>query len=402
MVMDPEELKALAQQLKSAADDVKKQGEHAAAEMKRIGELSVGSKAAADEALTKHNELAARLNALEQKAVRSQGEGRRHLSAGAAFTAAEEFKSFVKGGGRGRIAVEVKAIVSSLTTDADGSAGDLVVPNRLPGINMPGLRTMRIRDLLMPGRTATGLIQYQKETGFTNAAATVSETSGATKATSDIKFDLISSAVTTIAHLIKTTKQILDDVPALQSYIDGRLRYGLMLREEAQLLSGAGTGTELNGVDTQATAYAAPITPDGAGNLNRVDVLRLAMLQAALAEYPSSGIVLHPGEWAQIELTKDESGGYLFSNPAADGQPRLWGLPVVATQALAADRFLVGAFNMGAQIFDRQDATVEISTEDGDNFAKNLITIRAEERLALAVFRPEAFIKGTFSTALAL
>jgi HK97 family phage major capsid protein len=132
----------------------------------------------------------------------------------------------------------------------------------------------------------------------------------------------------------------------------------------------------------------------------RFDVIRFAILQAALAELPPSGIVLHPTDWALIELTKDENGRYIIGNPAGEAQPRLWGLPVVPTQAMGLDKFLVGAFSTAAQIFDRQTARVEMSTEDSDNFRKNLVTIRAEERLGLAVYRPEAFIKGDFSDAI--
>src|SRR3546814_2014836 len=113
------------------------------------------------------------------------------------------------------------------------------------------------------------------------------------------------------------------------------------------------------------------------------------LLQAALAEFPATGHVLNPIDWAEIELTKITDGGYLFANPQNDSQPRLWGLPVVETQAMTAGNFLTGAFRLGAQIFDRQDARVEVSTEDSDNFRKNLVTILAEERLALAVYRPE-------------
>jgi HK97 family phage major capsid protein len=94
--------------------------------------------------------------------------------------------------------------------------------------------------------------------------------------------------VTTIAHWVLATKQILDDVPQLQSYIDGRLRYGLKYVEDNQLLNGGGTGTDLNGIYTQATAYSAPIVPTAAGNLTKIDVIRLAMLQAFLAEYPAT------------------------------------------------------------------------------------------------------------------
>lgn len=198
-----------------------------------------------------------------------------------------------------------------------------------------------------------------------------------------------------VSHL--ATRQILDDVPMLQSYIDGRLTYGLALVEENQLLNGGGTGTDLHGVYTQATAFAPPITIPAP--VTRIDVLRLAMLQTALSELMSTGVVLHPSDWAAIELLKDTTGQFIIGNPQGNLSPTLWGQPVVATQSMATGKFLTGAFQLGAQIFDRMDAMVEISTEDDQNFRKNLVTVLAEERLALAVYRPEAFVKGDFAAA---
>src|SRR3546814_4994272 len=131
--------------------------------------------------------------------------------------------------------------------------------------------------------------------------------------------------ISTIAHWVLATRQILDDVAMLQSYIDGRLRYGLAYAEELQLLNGDGTGTNLNGVYTQATTFASPLAAANADLDTKVDVLRLAMLQAALAEFPATGHVLNPIDWAEIELTKITDGGYLFANPQNDSQPRLWG-----------------------------------------------------------------------------
>lgn len=393
----------LAVQLKTAADDVKKSAETTQTELKNLGKTTEETKKSADEALVKHNEMSARMTELEQKMTQlKQGGGpERAKSLGQMVTEDEAVKSFLDGSRKGRVSMHVKAIISAATTVADGSAGDLIVPQRVAGIVATPQRRFTIRDLLTPGRTDKNAIQYVKETGFTNNAATVSELTGALKPQSDIQFDIVTSAVSTIAHWVLATKQILDDVPQLQSYIDGRLRYGLQFVEENQLLNGSGTGTDLNGIYTQATAYSAPIVPSAAGNLTKIDVIRLAILQAFLAEYPANGIVMHPSDWADIELTKTDEGAYLFANPQGGTEPRLWRLPVVETQAMTVDRFLTGAFNLGAQIFDREDANVEISTEDSDNFRKNLVTIRAEERLALAVYRPESFIKGTFATALA-
>jgi HK97 family phage major capsid protein len=387
--------------LKDTADHVKKTAETAQAEMKNLGQLTEDTKKAADEALVKHNELSARMTEIEQKMVKGQTEPERRKSLGQSVVDSDEVKALMANATkRGRATVSVKAIISALTTDADGSAGDMLIPQRVDGIVAPPTRRMTVRDLITPGRTAGNAIQFVKETGFTNNAATVTETAGTAKPQSDIKFDVVNTSVTTIAHYVKATKQILDDAPQLQSYIDGRLRYGLMYVEENQLLNGGGTGTDLNGIYTQASTYAAPIAPSAAGNLTKIDVIRLAILQAALAEYPVTGIVMHPSDWTDIELTKTDQGQYLFTNPQNGTEPRLWRLPVVETQAMSIDRFLVGAFRLGAQLFDREDANVEISTEDQDNFIKNLVTIRAEERLALAVYRPEAFVKGTYTAAL--
>lgn len=388
------DIKTLAVDLKKAADDVKKIGETATAEMKNLGTVTADTKKSADELLVKHNEISSRLTEVEQKMVRGAGQPERRKSIGEHVTDSDEVQAFLKSSRKGGVSVNVKAIISSLTTDAAGSAGDLIVPDRR-GLIDPVQRRMTIRDLITPGRTASNAIQYIKETGFTNAAATHTETAGTRKPQSDLKFDLMTTAVTTIAHWVQATKQILDDVPMLQSYIDGRLRYGLMYKEEEQLLMGGGTGTDLNGIYTQATAYSAPITI--AATVTKIDVIRLAMLQAFLAEYPPNGVVMHPTDWATIELTKDLGGNYLMANPAGNLEKRLWGLPVVDTQAMTIDKYMVGAFQLGAQIFDREDANVTIATEDDQNFTKNLVTILAEERLALAVYRPEAFVKGDFS-----
>ena len=396
---EAQEMETLVKDLKQAADDVKKVAETTQTEVKNLGKVTDETKQKADEALVKHNEISERLSVIEQKMTQPDGrDDERQKSAGQMVAESDELKSFIAGGGKGRISIAVKAIISSLTTDANGSAGDLIVPQRVDGIITPAQRRMTIRDLLTPGNTASNAIQYVKETGFTNSAATVSETSGATKPQSEIKFDIVTTPVTTIAHWVLATKQILDDVPQLRSYIDGRLRYGLEYVEEGQMLNGGGTGTDLNGIYTQATAYSAPTTLPAP--VTSIDVLRLAMLQAFLAELPPTGHVLHPTNWAEIELVKDTTGRHIIGNPVNGGPSTLWRLPVVETPAMTVGKFLTGAFKLGAQIFDREEANVEISTEDSDNFRKNLVTIRAEERLALAVYRPEAFIKGDLAAAI--
>lgn len=401
---DAKELKALADQLAKAMGEVKGFAETANKEIKNLGDVTNETKQKADEALTKHTEVCDRIDALEQKLQRRGSEAPERKSLGQIVTENDEVKAFLEAaqsGKKGSVSVNVKAIISSLTTLADGSAGDMIVPQRLPDVITPGQRRLTMRDLISVGGTNSNAIQYVKETGFTNAAATVSETAGSTKPQSDIQFDLVTAPVTTLAHWVLATRQILSDVPMLQSYVDGRLRYGLAYVEDNQILNGAGTGTDLNGIYTQATAFtqAASLGTATFASATQLDVLRLAILQAALSNYFPDGFVLNPVDWALIELLKDSQGRYIIGDPKQQGTPSLWGKPVAETAAMTKNKFLAGAFKMGAELFVREDASVQISTEDSDNFRKNLVTILAEERAALAVFRPEAFIKGDFTTA---
>lgn len=378
-------LKNVSSELVKVNDEIKAQAETANKEMKNLGDVTAATKGKVDELLAKQSDVEGRLKDAEQKLARRGGGGAdKPKSLGQRVMENEEVKAFCAAGKRGSVRVN-----AAITTDA---AGDLVVPQRQPGIVAPPNRRMTIRDLLMPGRTDSNSIEYVRETGFDNQAESVTE--GEAKPESGITFELVNTPVRTIAHWVHATRQILADAPMLQSYIDGRLRYGLAYKEELQLLKGDGTGVNLEGLVPLATSYAAAFTPS---KPTRIDELRLAILQANLAEYPVNGMVLHPTDWADIELTKDDLGLYIMANPLQMQGPVLWGKPVVETQAMDLGEFLVGAFSMAAQIFDREDATVEISTEDRDNFIKNMVTILAEERLGLAVYRPEALVTGEFT-----
>ncbi len=400
----PESVKAALDKIK---DQVKEAGDKALAEAKKAGDMSAETKGKVDELLTTQGQLEkdlkaalARLDDVEQGDARERGDGRNAKSVGTQFTEAEGFKKFQGEKGAGKFSMNFKAVtdVTSATTGT-GAAGDLVVRERVESRMMtPGLRRLTIRDLIAQGRTNSNMIEYVQETGFQNMAA-IQATEGAAKAQSDIAFTDAQSNVATIAHWIRTSKQILADAPRLQSYIDNRMRYGLKLVEENQILMGSGTSGNLNGIYTQATAYSAPAGGYGGGGTpTPIDILRLAILQAELAEYPVDGIVLNPIQWAFIETLKDGEGRYLIGNPQGTIGANLWNRDVVATTAMTTDKFLVGAFGMGAEVFDREDAAVLVSTEDGDNFRTNRVTILAEERLALAVYRTEAFIKGDLGT----
>ncbi|MBM2677741.1 phage major capsid protein [Klebsiella pneumoniae] len=391
-------LKKVTSSIEDATSKFNAKAEDALKEAQKSGKLSEETKASVDKMATELNamreaekSLKAALGELEQHVAQMPLSNAAKVveTVGQVVINSEALKTFsasVEGGKR--LSIPVNAALLS-TGVADG----VVEPQRLPGIDTTPKQRLFIRDLIAPGRTGAPAIFWVQQTGFTNAAKVVAE--GTTKPYSDIQFATKITPVTTIAHMFKASKQILDDFAQLQSTVDAEMRYGLKYVEEQEILFGDGTGVHLHGIVPQATAFAGAFEVE---QQNGIDDLRLAMLQAQLARFPASGHVLHFIDWAKIELTKDTLGRYILANPAALTGPTLWGLPVVATEAPAFQgKFLTGAFNAAAQLFDREDANVVISTENADDFEKNMISIRCEERLALAVKRPEAFIYGSFT-----
>ena len=388
--MIEDEVKEVKGLLKDVNDKLKASAEAAQKEIQLHAQMSQETKVSVDKLLITQGELNARLQAAEQLMVKMEmdGAGRAELpkSMGQVVIESDVFANF---SGKGTFTVPIKAAITSLV----GSAGTLIEPQRL-GFVGPGLQRLTIRDLLTWGRTTSNSIEYVRETGFTNNADVVSENPTNDKPESTISFELDSAPVATIAHWINASKQVLADAAMLASYIDGRLRYGLKIKEEAQLLKGSGVGLNITGLITAATAYANPGVTVQAETA--IDRLRLAMLQVTLAEYEADGIVLSPIDWCAIELTKTTDNQYLFTTPTGLVVPSLWGRPVVSSQSMTAGDFLVGAFAMAAQGWDREDANVTVSTENKDNFVKNMVTILCEERVGLTIFRPEALITGDF------
>ena len=282
--------------------------------------------------------------------------------------------------------------------NATGQNQPLVPADRLSGIIAEPERVLRMRDVMAVGRTESNMIEYAKENVFTNNAGpqvggSPEAFENVVKPESGITFTLANEPVTTLAHWIPVSKQVLSDSPMLQSYVNTRMIYGLKLKEDTQILLGTGSNGELSGVYTNRTAYSStsPIT-----YTTKLDIIRDAMTQCHTSEYMPTAIVLNPSDWADIELSKDTQGRYIFANPQSASAPRLWGLPVVATNSLTAGTFLVGAFDMAAQLWDREDASIEVGL-NSDDFTKNMVTILAEERLALTIYRAAGLRGGSFT-----
>lgn len=396
---DINEIKALAETqgtLLATTKELKSWMEKANGEIAAVKNVESETKSAMEKLAAKAGELTEKCLELERKMTAGAESGQKaEESLGEQFVKSDAFQAMAQG--RSKFArIELKTAIINAT----GYNQPLVPGQRIPGIVNNPNRVLTIRDVLPVGRTSSNLVEFTKENVFTNNANAqyVSPArENVTKPESGITFTLASAAVVTLAHFIPVSRQVLDDAPQLQSYVNGRLTYGLKLEEEDQLLNGSGTSGNISGILASGnnTAYNRAATGD-----TRLDALRKAITQAALSEYTADTIVLNPEDWEAIELLKTTYGEYIFGGDMGpiDGMaPRVWGKRVVATNSIAEGTFLVGAMSMGAQIWDRMDAAVQISYEDGDNFKKNMATLLAEERLALTVYRPAAFIKGTFS-----
>jgi len=294
----------------------------------------------------------------------------------------------------------VKDMFSALPTGNPSAFGTI---QRDPLV-VPPMRTKRVRDLFPTRTTTAAVIEYFRMTGFTNNAAAVAERNAAgtafgAKPQSSFTFVGEQAPVRTIAHWEAAHRNVLADEPQLRSIIDNELMYGLRLQEDAQILSGDGTGENLTGV-LSTNGIQEYAWSDGATTPvvdTKADAIRRAATLSFLAYYEPTGIVMHPNDWEDIELTKDQNGQYLVAvSVALGGEPKLWRIPIVETPAIPEGTALVGAFGTGAQLYDREQASIRISEQHADFFVRNAIVVLAEQRLALAVKRPEAFVKVNF------
>lgn len=268
--------------------------------------------------------------------------------------------------------------------------------DRLPGIVDLRQQRLTIADLLLPGTTTSNAIEYMQEQTYANAAAMVAE--GGLKPEATFTLTSTTANVRKCAVTGKISDEMITDYPYVQSFVDGRLRFMVQEKEEGQLLAGDGVAPNILGLLNQPTIQTTPLGGD-----TIADAIHKAItLIRVNAHTEPSGAVMHPTDWQYIALAKDANGQYYAGGPffAPYGQggytsaTRIWGLPVVITTAISVGTALVGAFQE-AQIFRRQGITAEVTNSNEDDFKKNLIAIRAEERFALCVYRPNAFCTVT-------
>lgn len=278
------------------------------------------------------------------------------------------------------------------------------------GLFERALRPGRVRDLFPKDTTEASMLWGVRQVGFTNNAATVAErmaADGVTPATggptdvyglkpaSSLELKPFSVAVSTIAHIMYAHRNTLMDEKRMRGLIDRDMVDGVKLVEDDQLLYGDGEGENILGL----TNTPGLQTYTGLNTDSYSAQVRRAITRGILSYFPPSGVVMHPLDWESLELEKDNTGAYVIAiSVALGGEKKLWRLPVVDTVACKEREFVLGAFGTAAKVYDREQVNLQLSTDNRDNFERNVVTIRAEERLALLVERPEAVVVGQFTT----
>jgi HK97 family phage major capsid protein len=373
--MDNIEIQAVIKTMNGIESSMASFQEQAKKDIEANGKMSLETSNALDALGVQQKEIADRLLQMEQKGGAS-GESTGIKSMGAQFIESGAYNAF-KEGSTQKARIEIS---NSTTTGSDVT----VAPDRKAAIVPGAAKELTLEDLLISIPTTSNAIEYTREASFVNNAAEVAE--GAAKPETTITFALETMPVATIAHWTKISRQLADDAPALAAYINFRMTYGVNERADAQIGSGDGVGSNISGL-----LNAANYTAHGIANANLGTVLKKHVLIRKVVAllrntgYRADAVLLNPVDYADMEIeagtTANVSGVSL-------------GVPVVESTAVSQDEFLVGAFQQAATIHNRQGVVVELSESDSDNFTKNLVTVRAERRLALTVEVPAALMGG--------
>ena len=283
-------------------------------------------------------------------------------------------------------------------TIANSYTGEVIPADRVPDLKFTPNRKVNVRQLLPVGQTSSNLIRFVRESAYDNAAAPTAQ--GSPKPQSDFDLTAVDRSIRTIPTFMRLTKEMLDDTPGLIAYLSSRAPSKLLNVEDTQLLYGSGIGQNLHGFATDGSAWT---TVRFGTTVNRFDVLAAAVVQTTKNEYAPNAIMINPTDYLRLVSTKETAGAYILPSyvTMSAGQMFIMGVPVYAINGVVAGDFFVGDFALGSQLFVRQGITLEFFEQDADNVTKNFVTVRVEERIALAVYTTQSIVYGNFAAALA-
>lgn len=351
-------------------------------QIKEVGAVNAQLKADLEKSVEERKAMSDRLTELEQKGVRAPAQDA-PTTLGQQFANSAQFKAMAGDNENARCKVSVK---NTLLSDATN-----VLPMQRPEIVGGPAVPLTVYGSLPHAPISSNSLEGIRETGFTNNAAEVAE--GATKPESSLTFGPYDFPVRTIAHWIKVSKNLLSDSAAVAAYIDNRLRYGVLERADKQIVIGNGTAPNLSGIldGGNYTVY----TPEGGDNL--VDAIGRAKWQLWAAGWIPDKVYVNPIDWGAMELAKGADGHYLYGVPGLNVARNPFDVQIVPSPWVPAGQFAIGAFNRAVTIWDRESVDVEAGYVN-DDFIKNLVTLRAEMRMALEITMPSAILGGVFTT----
>lgn len=378
----------MSEQIMKALDNIElkmsQMSDKATAEIKEHGKVLADTKSALENLGTEQRTLADRLLQLEQKGSAQKDDDKpEDESVGELFTKHAGYENFQKADGRVKTRVEVKNTVTNTVANT--------FSDRRPNIIEGAFRVFTLEDLMTRLPTSSNAIDYVKENVFTNAAAEAAE--GVARGQSSITFVPGQMPVSTISHWIKISRQLAMDNSAMAAYINRRMVYGVDLKVENQIVAGTGVA-QISGL-TAAGNYvahgytAALLTAAGLAN-NRFDLIGKMIGDCAAADAPAEVIILNTVDWWTLRLAKDSTGRYILGDPGVNIVPMLFGLPVVACNAMTAGKVWVGPLSQAVTLWVNGTMALDLSDSDGDNFTSGLVTVRAERRAAVTVDKPFA------------
>lgn len=381
-IVDEEIKKAVEDGIKAIESKMAQQALQYEKQIKETGDANAELKKELEKLGEDRKSMQDRLTEIEQKGVRAPANDVEKRSIGQQFAGSDAIKGMQADNSSARARVEVK---NTLLSNANNA-----LPQQVDRVVGGAFKPLTVYGTLPHAPASSNSVEGLRETSFTNNAAEVSE--GAAKPESSLVFGPWDFPVRTIAHWIKVSKNLLADSAAIAAYIDNRLTYGVMERVDQQLLIGNGTSPNLSGIlDSGNYTVYTPATGD-----SLIDAIGRAKWQLWAAGWIPNLVYVNPADWATIELAKGTDGHYLYGIPGLTIARNPFDVQVVPSPFVPAGQFAIGAFNRAVTIWDREGVTVEAGFVN-DDFTKNLVTLRAEMRMALEITIPSAILGGEFS-----
>jgi len=410
------EIQELKSSLQETMSEIKDNVEKRDAEVKQYGEVTEQTAKQLTETTERMDQIKADFDGVNERLEKMELDRQKIMageeapkSLGEEFISSDVFSEMAEKGRATGSAYRVNKTISGLAA----SGGALVRPDRRPDVIVPPQRPVYIRDLLPTVPTASNAVEVMRENVFTNNAAPQAPSSANTaigagefeaKAQSNITYELVTVPVRTMAHHLPASRQVLTDAGVLQGLINNRLMRGLFLESDAQLLYGDGTNQNLTGllVDNDVSDIGELDSGTSAADVPgaMLDHIRAAVTECQKNEfYEVNGVVLNPADFETLETAKGSDGQYIWVTVPTGGEPRVWRVPVIVSNAINQGQFILGDWTSGATIYDREQMDIRVSESHSENFTKNVVEILAEERYGFGIERPKAYAKGAFTVA---